>query len=550
MSPRATTAAAARTATSARSRCIARRSSSACLATARLVVGADGFPIGDARPEELAFALGLRQARLGGPCLEPGELRAAKEEARVAGSLLPLGGPRRQPVVRADVVPCGVDPVAEELPFDDQRLVRDLDGRGARARVAVEQQQPRGPEPLDALRRAVPVDVELGEGGRSPSGDPLLSHRDELEEHLPRCHAAGLRQARVHLAGPRVERAGHTADGSVRRARQGGSIASIEQLRQGVLEERQRTRLIEDVHDDLHEQPRLERDADAGSRRGNRPLDLLRCERRNGDHAVLQQPREGKMAQRPVVEVSPKRDHQPEAAPWVGDRAFEKRQNLRLPLLVLGQCEQLLELVDHEDELRAPGRKDALDRAAKPALVARELLHQACRRVHGDPEERCFELLERVLAGAQLDDRPCGRAGEGALSQERDEARSNKRGLPAAARPDNGHEAIGADTVDELPAQPLAPEEVARIRLAERAESLVGIPGRTRLSRGQILAGRRVQGAILPKHQARELAQGGGHLDAELVAEDLARLVEHRERLCLPARAVQRQHQVGAQLFP
>ncbi len=54
--------------------------------TTRLIVGADGFPIGDARPEELAFALGLRQARLGGPGLEPGELRSAKEEARVTAA--------------------------------------------------------------------------------------------------------------------------------------------------------------------------------------------------------------------------------------------------------------------------------------------------------------------------------------------------------------------------------------------------------------------------------------------------------------------------------
>ena len=77
-----------------------------------------------------------------------------------------------------------------------------------------------------------------------------------------------------------------------------------------------------------------------------------------------------------------------------------------MPVFVDDQREQLLELVDDEDELGAVAGQDAFDGPAESAVVTFQLLHQARGRIYRDAEQRRFELLERILAGRHLDDRP------------------------------------------------------------------------------------------------------------------------------------------------
>ena len=92
-----------------------------------------------------------------------------------------------------EVVPALLDPVAEPMPLCEQRLVRDLDGRGARRGVAVQRQESVAGERVDGALQRDEVDVERGElGRRNPAAsDGLARDRRDPQEQLAHCLLLG-----------------------------------------------------------------------------------------------------------------------------------------------------------------------------------------------------------------------------------------------------------------------------------------------------------------------------------------------------------------------
>ena len=264
-------------------------------------------------------------------------------------------------------------------------------------------------------------------------------------------------------------------------------------------------------------------------------------------HAIAHELRKRAVAEWAVVEVGSQRDDDPQARAWIGRSTLDQRQELPPTLFVVDEREQLLELVDHENELGGVVGKNALRGAAEPTFVGLQLLDQACGRIDGNPEQGGLELLEGPVARCHLDDPPCLGAWQRTLPESGQEPRKNERRFAAAARADNGDEPLSADPLEELAAHRLSPEEVARVGLPEGPQALVRVP-----DRGRRLVTRDVgepERRVLTKQHARELAKRRRSLDAELVVEDLAHLVVDLERVRLAPGAVQREHEVCAQLL-
>ena len=172
--------------------------------------------------------------------------------------------------------------------------------------------------------------------------------------------------------------------------------------------------------------------------------------------------------QRAVVEVRPEGHDHAEPALRVGGRATrsDSRNSSRSPL-VGGEREDLLELVDHEHDLRLAGRDeiDGLEQAPGPGI---EQVAQPRDRTHRDPKERGLELLDRVRLREHLGDEGIFRVPEDPSADRRNESRADHRGLSAPARADDGQEPGSgpglAQPGDEAPGELAPPEEVARRR--------------------------------------------------------------------------------------
>ena len=74
--------------------------------------------------------------------------------------------------------------------------------------------------------------------------------------------------------------------------------------------------------------------------------------------------------------------------------------------------EQLLELVDHHQQLRVLVGEDLADGAGDPAWVVAHHLGECTGLAHGDAAECRFELLEGVPTGQHRGDEPVLRASD------------------------------------------------------------------------------------------------------------------------------------------
>jgi hypothetical protein len=195
-------------------------------------------------------------------------------------------------------------------------------------------------------------------------------------------------------------------------------------------------------------------------------------------------------------------------------------------------------------ELGAVICEHALDGPQQASLVLFELRQEARRRVDRDPQQRRFQLLERVRAGGDRDHLLELGAESG------DETGADDGRLPAAARPDHREEAGLAHPAREALDQPLASEEVVCVRLEEGAQSLIGIR-RTRWASEAVAVSRRLQLQIrvLTKDLAHEVAEIRRGLHAELVDERPSCRVVCLQRLGMASRAVQGEHQLAAVLL-
>ena len=153
----------------------------------------------------------------------------------------------------------------------------------------------------------------------------------------------------------------------------------------------------------------------------------------------------------------------------IADCSLEDREEVRSTLLVLDEREHLLELVEDQHELGAVAGQYPLERAQQSPVAVLELLDQAGGRLVGNPKQRRLELLERIGTGEHLHCLPVLRARQCSPPQRRDEAGANHRRLAATAGADDGEEARLGESCHEVLRQLLAPEEVGRIPLFERA---------------------------------------------------------------------------------
>jgi hypothetical protein len=169
---------------------------------------------------------------------------------------------------------------------------------------------------------------------------------------------AGRVDGLVDLLGARGQGSGDAADVPVRGEAQSVLVPTFEELRERVLQERERPGLMGDVGDQLGNQPGLGSDADPFGRPPDRPLELVGYERGQRLGPLGEQLAEAGVDKWAVVEVRPEgHDH---AKPTLGVGGGDaKRLQEEFPLLLVsGEGEGLLELIDKEHDLRLAGRHE------------------------------------------------------------------------------------------------------------------------------------------------------------------------------------------------
>ncbi len=163
--------------------------------------------------------------------------------------------------------------------------------------------------------------------------------------------------------------------------------AMVEELGERVLEQRQRPGAVGHVPHQGGDERRLEADPVRLRRAGDRPLQVARRHRCDDLGPFAEQLADASMLQRPIVEVGAQGDHDTDPALLVGDGTHhvgeEARGDRRIDLRV-----QLLELVDHEHQLRFVVRQDPADRTVEPLSPA------SCSSKAGGGSGTCISNLE------------------------------------------------------------------------------------------------------------------------------------------------------------
>ena len=269
----ATSTAAARTAAMTRSRVAARRSRvrSRC---ARTVSSAARW----SRAAKLAWTRERSDASRRRSVLDdqPANSPSRLPVRRKSGSRperLPVGRGSGEAAPHGQVVAGFADPAREPGPPAEERVVRDLHRGRPGHRVTIEGEEPTAAELVQHPIDGGVVDPERAELGprHPPSGWlPSLARRRQPQEELAGNLPALAVQPLPGLLGTTPERPRDASQRCIGRPGEPRVVPSLEELRQGELEQGQRRGLGSDVRDDLRGQPWLQRDADAagGSRDG------------------------------------------------------------------------------------------------------------------------------------------------------------------------------------------------------------------------------------------------------------------------------------------
>ncbi len=239
---------------------------------------------GDAGVEELPLGFRQRERCHRGPAVKLIEAPTSQQVARCTVCRDPLPHRIGEAALVADVVPGVVDPLPQARPFGQKRLVRDLDGGASRDRIPVEAEQPMATEGVEHGVQHRPVDGQLLELGlQYPASGVVgaVTQRHEPEEDLPRCIVGLGAEPGQQAFGSLHERARHSPELVVGSAGDPRPLAALEQLGQGVLQQRQGPGAVDDVSHQLPHQSRLERHTERLGGTGDRPLELARCHRRD-----------------------------------------------------------------------------------------------------------------------------------------------------------------------------------------------------------------------------------------------------------------------------
>ncbi len=154
----------------------------------------------------------------------------------------------------------------------------------------------------------------------------------------------------VQVIGSAAQDPVRAAHRPVGRDREPVAVASVEELGEGVLKDRERTRFAEDVAQQLGKQGRLAGDSSSRRWLDGSLLELVRGQRQDVHDAGAEPLCEGPIGEWPVVGVCSECDHREDAALRIVDRRDEVREEaLALPL-VSDESEQLFELIDDEHQ--------------------------------------------------------------------------------------------------------------------------------------------------------------------------------------------------------
>ena len=160
---------------------------------------------------------------------------------------------------------------------------------------------------------------------------------------------------------------------------------------------------------------------------------------------------------------------------------------------------------------------------------------------------RSPEATRSSSARSSVPERSPGRRTTAGSPSARQQTRPQQGRLPAPGRPDERKERRVCKSRDELGDEPLAPAEELRVLGSNGASPLYGQTSRSVRVRPCAAASLRSQGGVLEEDRPLELLQLDIGLEPELVAEERARLPVDGESFCLPARPVEREHQLGAE---
>ena len=320
-------------------------------------------------------------------------------------------------------------PLAQARPLAQKRLVRDLDGVLVGSdETAVDEHRERGGG------RGVALGVELVQRDAAPhEGRPLVPGVGESQEDPLGGVALWLRQSRVGGLGETAHRSAHTAGALVRGPAHHPAVALAPLLEQGGRQQRKTSGLVPHIGDEGVGQRRLDPQPDPPGRLDDRPAQLVASHRANQHLVRSHQPCEPVVRRAAPVEVGAHGDHHLHVSVAVLCQRHDRVEEVCPLLLVAAEREHLLELIDDEQRALAALRKHPLKRG------------------------------QRMRARAHQPPVPAIGAGEHAARERRQQACSDRRGLPAPRRSDHREERRAHEPRDELGHQPLPTEEVLRV---------------------------------------------------------------------------------------
>ena len=193
------------------------------------------------------LVIGEGEVRLGDERLVVIEPARSKEIAIIAIVVVPLGDGRGEVSVEDEVISAFFDPDPEPVPPSQKGFVSDLDRRCPRGRIPIERQQSMRSLVVENLFECLSLDADGGKlrGRDAPPGiSRVLIHHDEPQEYLSNRFLPCLVASGVEILGPPSKRPQHTAAPSIGLTRQHIAAAANHQLSEGILHERQPTRLI------------------------------------------------------------------------------------------------------------------------------------------------------------------------------------------------------------------------------------------------------------------------------------------------------------------
>ena len=194
--------------------------------------------------------------------------------------------------------------------------------------------------------------------------------------------------------------------------------------------------------------------------------------------------------QRPIVEVGAQGCDNDDRAVCRVDGIQNQIEKLLAIALLLHLCEQLFELVNHQQQLAVSGRQSLVDAARQAIDMLAQGLDNARQRRSRDAQEGGRQLLQRHLARYHFGIEPILRARYAARSQGGQDPRFHQAGFAAAARADDGEEIALNNGFLQAVQHALdhrgAAEEIGGVRLLEGAQTFVRILGLDQFKFGEV----------------------------------------------------------------